>query len=143
MNYPTLENEIQLLTDFQERGGVNDISKINAVLSATDIKAYQKVVREIFIEPKLIEFIAKLTAKTRYNADLYVGASPRASLALLTASKALAAIRGRSFVTPDDITFVAKPVMRHRIILTPEKEMEGVTPNDIIDELMKTVEVPR
>lgn len=143
VNYPTLENEVQILTDFQERGGVNDLNSINAVLTVADLKTYQKAVRQVYIEPKLVEFIAKLTAKTRDNVDLYVGASPRASLALLTASKALAAIRGRNFVTPDDITFAAKPVMRHRIILTPEKEMEGSTPNEVIDALMKSVEVPR
>ncbi len=143
VNYPTLENEIQILNDFQDRGGVNDLNTVNAVLSVTDLKAYQKAVRQVYIEPKLIEFIARLTAKTRDNVDLYVGASPRASLALLAASKALAAIRGRNFVTPDDITFAAKPVMRHRIILTPEKEMEGATTNEVIDALMKSVDVPR
>ncbi len=143
VNYPTLENEIQILTDFQERGGLNDLNAVNPVLSVADLKTYQKAVRQVHIDPKLIEFIARLTAKTRDNSDLYVGASPRASLALLAASKALAAIRGRNFVTPDDITYAAKPVMRHRIILTPEKEMEGATANDVIDTLMKSVEVPR
>lgn len=143
VDYPSLENEIQILTDYQHRGSLNNLNDVNAVLSTTELKKYQKATRQVYIEPKLVEFIARLINKTRDNVDLYVGASPRASLALLNSSKALAAIRGRNFVTPDDITFAAKPVLRHRIILTPEKEMEGATTNDVVDALIKSVEVPR
>lgn len=143
VDYPSLENEIQILTDYQHRGSLNNLNDVNAVLSTIELKKYQKATRQVYIEPKLVEFIARLINKTRDNVDLYVGASPRASLALLNSSKALAAIRGRNFVTPDDITFAAKPVLRHRIILTPEKEMEGATTNDVVDALIKSVEVPR
>lgn len=143
VGYPTLEQEIRILTDFQERGGVNDLKKINPVLSAAELKKYQGEVRKVYVEPKLLEFIARIIAKTRDNPDLYVGASPRASLALLNASKALAAIRGRNFVTPDDIIFASKSVLRHRIILTPEKEMEGVSANQVIENFMKNIEIPR
>lgn len=143
VHYPGLEDEIKILSDFDERQGMNDLNTINPVLTAADLKHYQKAVRQVHIEPKLIEFIARLIAKTRDNADLYVGGSPRASIAVLTASKALAAIRGRNFVTPDDIAFALKPALRHRIVLTPEKEMEGTSPNTVIDNLLKSVEVPR
>lgn len=143
VGYPTLEQEIRILTDFQERGGVNDIKKINPVLTAAELKKYQAEVRKVYIESKLVEFIARIIAKTRDNPDLYVGASPRASIALLNASKALAAIRGRNFVTPDDIIFASKPVLRHRIVLTPEKEMEGVSANQVIENFMKNIEIPR
>jgi len=143
VHYPSLEEEIKILNDFHERGGLNDLNDIKAVLNVADLKTYQQAVRRVHIEPKLLEFIARLTAKTRDNVDLYVGASPRASLALLTASKALAAIRGRDFVTPDDITYTTKAVFRHRIVLTPEKEMEGSTANEVIDNIIKSVEVPR
>ncbi len=143
VNYPTLENEIQILTDYQQRGSLNNLNDVDPVLTTAELKKYQKAVRQVYIEPKLVEFIARLIHKTRDNVDLYVGASPRASLALLNSSKALAAIRGRNFVTPDDITFASKPVLRHRIILTPEKEMEGTTTNDVVDALIKSVEVPR
>ncbi|MCW3127576.1 MAG: magnesium chelatase [Bacteroidetes bacterium] len=143
VGYPSLEEEIKILTDFQQRGGINDVKAIQPVLTVSDLKKYQTEVRRVYIEPKLVEFITKVVAKTRDNADLYVGASPRASIALLTASKALAAIRGRNFVTPDDIIFAAKPVLRHRIILTPEKEMEGSSANEVIDSFMKNVEIPR
>lgn len=143
VGYPTLEQEVRILTDFQERGGVNDLKKINAVLTAAELKKYQLEVRKVYIEAKLVEFIARIIARTRDNPDLYVGASPRASIALLSASKAMAAIRGRNFVTPDDIIFASKPVLRHRIVLTPEKEMEGVSANQVIENFMKNIEIPR
>src|SRR5882672_955102 len=94
----------------------------------------------VHIEEKLIEFIAKVVHKTRESKDIIYGGSPRASIAILNASKALAATRGRAFVTPDDILFVIKPVLRHRIILTPEREMEGVTANEVIDQLTRSIE---
>lgn len=143
VGYPTLEQEVKILTDFQERGGVNDLKKISPVLTAAELKKYQGEVRKVYIEPKLVEFIARIIAKTRDNPDLYVGASPRASIALLNASKAMAAIRGRNFVTPDDIIYASKPVLRHRIVLTPEKEMEGTSANQVIENFMKNIEIPR
>jgi MoxR-like ATPase len=143
VHYPDVSDEVKILTEFHERGGLNDLSVINPVMDGNELNAYQQMVRGVHIEPNLIEFIAKLTARTRDNADLYVGASTRATIALLTAAKAVAAIRGRYFVTPDDIVFVAKPVFRHRIILTPEKEMEGIGTNEVIDSIIKSVEVPR
>ncbi|MNL38740.1 hypothetical protein D3C87_1609750 [compost metagenome] len=95
------------------------------------------------VEPKLIEYIAQIVNSTRDNKFLYLGASPRASVAILNASKALAAIRGRDFVTPEDIQELAYPVLRHRIILSPEKEMEGATADDIIKLIVQKLEVPR
>jgi MoxR-like ATPase len=80
---------------------------------------------------------------TRNNSALYLGASPRASLAILTTAKAIAAMRGRDFVTPDDIREVAIPVLQHRVMLTPEKEMEGQTSRDIIMQILQMVEIPR
>ena len=90
-----------------------------------------------------MEFIAKIVNETRNNPSLYLGASPRASLAILRSSKANAAIKGRDFVTPEDIVEMTGPVMRHRIILTPEKEMEGVTADELIENIIKNIEVPR
>jgi MoxR-like ATPase len=91
----------------------------------------------------LVEFIAKIVNETRNNPSLYLGASSRASLAILRSSKANAAIKGRDFVTPEDIVEMAGPVMRHRIILTPEKEMEGVSADELIEQIIKNIEVPR
>lgn len=95
------------------------------------------------MEEKLLEYIAKVVVQTRANKSLFLGASPRASIALLTTSKALAALRGRDFVTPDDIQELAAAVLRHRILLSPEREMEGLSPDDIIKQLLQKVEVPR
>ncbi len=97
----------------------------------------------MIIEPKLVEFIAKIVNATRNNPSLFLGASPRASLAILRASKANAAIKGRDFVTPEDIIEMAVPVMRHRIILTPEKEMEGISADELINQIVTAIEVPR
>ena len=97
----------------------------------------------VHIDANLISYIAKIVNQTRNNSSLYLGASPRASLAILTSSKAIAAMRGRDFVTPDDVKFVAQHVLKHRIILTPEKEMEGITTKDVIKGIMEKIEIPR
>lgn len=143
VQYPSLNEEIAILNGQHGRTQAELVSTTGKILTAGDIKHFRALVQEIIVEPKLIEFIARIIFETRNNAALYLGASPRASLALLRAAKATAAIRGRDFVTPDDIKEMAKPVLRHRIILTPEKEMEGIIPDELIDAILKTVEVPR
>ncbi len=90
-----------------------------------------------------MRYIAELIYETRNNKALFLGGSPRASVAVLRSAKAIAAMNGRSFVTPDDVIKVLPPVLRHRILLTPEKEMEGSTPDDIIQSIIKKIEVPR
>ena len=95
------------------------------------------------MEDNLVKYIAGITNKTRNHGKIYLGGSPRASLSIIKASKAIAAIRGRDFVTPEDIQFVAVHVLNHRLILTPEAEMEGVEAEEVIAEILKTVEVPR
>jgi len=97
----------------------------------------------VHVDQSIIDYIAKIVTSTRNNNSLYIGASPRASLAILKSSKANAAIHGRDFITPDDVKFVAPHVLKHRIILTPEKEMEGILPHEIITKLIETIEVPR
>ena len=90
-----------------------------------------------------MEYIAKIVANTRENSFLYLGASPRASIAILNASKGYAALRGRDFVTPDDIKEAAIPVLQHRVVVAPEREMEGMTGQEIILQILETIEVPR
>ena len=116
---------------------------VQRVLTADEIENYRRQVSGLFIEPKVLEYIAQIVHETRNNKALYLGASPRASVAILKGAKAFAAMRGRDFVTPDDVIAVAPPVLRHRIILTPEKDMEGGTPDEIIEGILKKVEVPR
>ena len=119
------------------------IDGVRKLLSPHDIQHYRSQVQSIIVEPKLVEFIAKIVHETRNNPALYLGASPRASLAILRSARANAAIKGRDFVTPEDIVEMAPHVLRHRIILTPEKEMEGLTTDDLIDTILKSIEVPR
>lgn len=141
--YPSETEEVQILEKFNKLGNEKPLESVQPVLSAEQIAQLRQIISNILIEGKLLQFIAKLVGATRNNKSLYLGASPRASLALLHASKAIGAMNGRDFVIPDDILFVAKPVLRHRIILSPEKEMEGVTTDDVITQIIQTLEIPR
>lgn len=143
VQYPSLQEEINILTAQQGRNQAQLLDQVNKVLNAHELAEYRTLVQAIIVEPKLVEFIARIVYETRNNPALYLGASPRASLAILRASKAIAALKGRDFVTPEDIKEVAAPVLRHRIILTPEKEMEGITADELIDNILKSVEIPR
>ena len=143
VNYPTLEEEIKILNRQQGKTQSQMIEGIRKILSPNEIQHFRTLVQSIIIEPKLVEFIGRIVHETRNNPSLYLGASPRASLAILRSAKANAAIKGRDFVTPEDIVEMAPHVLRHRIILTPEKEMEGVTADDLIESILKTLEIPR
>ncbi len=143
LDYPTLEEEKRILDRYRNNVQSPDLSGIKPVMSAKDIKDVQSTLEKIRMEDQLLKYIAEITYETRNHAKLYLGASPRASLAMLKASKAIAAMRGRDFVVPDDIQYVAYHVLNHRVILTPEAEMEGMTPQDIIQEIIQKIEVPR
>ncbi|HNJ94827.1 MAG TPA: MoxR family ATPase [Ferruginibacter sp.] len=143
VKYPSLEEEISILNGQQGRSQTQMLESVQKILSPVDIQHYRTQIQSIITEPKIIEFIARIVHETRNNPALYLGASPRASLAILRSAKANAAIRGRDFVTPEDVVEMAPHVLRHRIILTPEKEMEGVTEDELIDTILKAIEVPR
>ena len=143
VQYPSLQEEIAILNGQHGRTQLELLNGISKIVSPADVQHFRSLVQSIIVEPRLIEYIARIINETRNNPALYLGASPRASLALLRASKANAAIKGRDFVTPEDIKEMASPVLRHRIILTPEKEMEGITEDELIDSILKSVEVPR
>ncbi|CAN5718908.1 MoxR family ATPase [soil metagenome] len=143
VGYPSFQEEIEILHQQQHNTATDLLAAVQPVLNAADIAHYRSLVRSIVMQPKLIEYIARIVTVTRNNASLYLGASPRASLAIMKASKAMAAIRGRDFVVPEDIIEIIPNVLRHRIILTPEKEMEGNTPDDMIKRIIESVEVPR
>jgi MoxR-like ATPase len=143
VQYPNLQEEIGILNNQHGNTQTELLGQVNRIVSVKEIHEYRALVQSVIVEPRLIEFIAKIVIETRNNPALYLGASPRASLAILRASKANAAIRGRDFVTPEDIVEMASPVLRHRIILTPEKEMEGITADDLIETILKSIEVPR
>ncbi|QEM12640.1 AAA family ATPase [Mucilaginibacter rubeus] len=143
VKYPTLEEEIAIVTQQHQQRTADQLSHIAPVLSAVDINELRKQVRALHVEDKLIEFTAKVIHETRNNKSLQLGGSPRASLAIINAAKAMAAINGRDFVTPDDIIYVVPPVLRHRIMLTPDREMEGITPDIVIAQMIQKIEVPR
>lgn len=143
VNYPKLSEEIALLKGLHQRNNKNDLSLIQPVLSAEQLQEYRSKISEVRLEDEIISYIAQIVEKTRNHHDLYLGGSPRASIAIMTTSKAYAAMNGRDFVTPDDVKKMAAPVLRHRIMLTAEKEMEGSTPDRIIKEIVESVEVPR
>ncbi|WP_010177793.1 AAA family ATPase [Aquimarina agarilytica] len=142
IDYPNLEEEIEILTREHELT-MPKLDKITTSLSQEKIIEFQSVINQIIVEPHLIQYIAAIIANTRNNAFLYLGASPRASIAILKASKAYAAINGRDFVTPEDIKQIAIPVLQHRIIVTPEREMEGITTVQIINDILQSVEIPK
>ncbi|MEM6893715.1 MAG: MoxR family ATPase [Bacteroidota bacterium] len=143
VDYPSLEEEVEILERKHEQKGAIEEDLIGAVLTAKQIAEYQSKIKEIVIEKNLITYIASIVNNTRTNANLYLGASPRASIALMEASKALAAIQGRDFITPEDIKKVAAPVLAHRIILTPEREMEGLTAHEVVRQIVESIEIPR
>ena len=120
---------------------VNEV--VNPVLNGDQINNLRRQIKNILIEEKLLLFIAKLIHQTRNHKSIYLGASPRASLAVMNASKAIAAMQGRDFVVPEDIREVVIPVLRHRIILAPDKEMEGVTEEEVIKQIIQAMDVPR
>lgn len=143
MKYPTLSQEEQIMLRYRDDFKSPDLKDIRSVFSASELKDVQKLIVGIKVEMSIINYIAKIVIDTRQHGRLFLGASPRASLAILKAAKTLAAIRGRDFVVPDDVQFVATHVLNHRVILTPEAEMEGLTAEDVIQEILKKVEVPR
>lgn len=143
IDYPKLDEEIAILQRENALQNREKLENVKQVLSQADILKYQGVVKQIVIEPQLIEYIARIVTNTRENAFLYLGASPRASIAILNAAKGYAALRGRDFVTPDDVKESAIPVLQHRVVVAPEREMEGLTSEQIIKQIIDTVEIPR
>ncbi|MDQ7949827.1 MAG: MoxR family ATPase [Pedobacter sp.] len=143
VKYPSLEEEIAILNRQHQLKTADQLNEIQPVLSVEQIKSLRSIIKSLFVEEKLLAYAAQIVHETRNHKSLYLGASPRASLALVNGAKAIAAMAGRDFITPDDIVKVAAPVLAHRIMLSPEKEMEGITTADIVAQIIKKIEVPR
>ncbi|HEU4574065.1 MAG TPA: MoxR family ATPase [Chitinophagaceae bacterium] len=141
--YPTEEEEFQLLLAFHKLGNQKVLDSIRPVLTAEKVAVLRQQIKSLVIEERLLQFIARLVQQTRNHKSIYLGASPRASLAIMHAAKAIAAMHGRDFVTPEDILEVVPSVLRHRIILSPDKEMEGITEDEVIKQIIQSMEIPR
>jgi MoxR-like ATPase len=143
IDYPSLDEEIIILQRENALQDRDKLGNIKPVLTREAILQYQSLVKQVVAEPQLLEYIARIVTGTRDNAFLYLGASPRASIAILNASKGFAALNGRDFVTPDDVREAAVPVLQHRVVVAPEREMEGLTSPEIIRQIIDGIEVPR
>ncbi|MBT2161710.1 AAA family ATPase [Zobellia barbeyronii] len=143
VEYPSLEEEVLIIKTHHERKGAIVKELINGVLTPEQLAGFKANIQEVIVEEKIIKYIAEIISKTRNHPHLYLGGSPRASIATLNAAKAFAAISGRDFVTPEDIKKTLVPVLNHRVILTPEREMEGMTTESVIQMITESVEIPR
>ena len=143
VDYPSLEEEKLILKRFQSDFQSKVTEEVQPKIKPEDISRFSALVEAVHMKEELIDYIAEIVHNTRFNGDLYLGASPRASLSIMKAAKAITAMRGRDFVIPEDIQFVLKPILNHRMILSAEKEMEGLEIEDVIDAIVSSVEVPR
>ncbi|MCU0450427.1 MAG: MoxR family ATPase [Bernardetiaceae bacterium] len=143
VGYPALDEEAKILEDYHLRGHQNDLQQITPLLSAEQVARFRGIAHKIHIEPNLLRYIAQIVHQTRQDPFIYLGASPRASIAIMAGAKAYAAIRGRDFITPEDVREIAPHVLRHRIVLTAEKEMEGTETDEVLRQLIDRIEVPR
>ena len=138
VSYPTASEEVAILRGNHQRRNLADaLSAVEAVLTAGQLATLRGLVHQVHVEDNLFNYIAQIVQATRANKALYLGASPRASVALLNGAKALATLRGRDFITPEDVQELAPAVLRHRILLTPEREMEGGTADEVITQLVQ------
>ena len=143
VDYPNLEEEVKILETHHERKDENPADLIAAILNPESIVKFRSQVQNVRIEAKIMNYIAEVVTKTRNHPHLFLGGSPRASLAIMNSAKAFAAINGRDFVTPEDIQKSLNPVLGHRVILSPEREMEGMTTKNVVEMITKSIEIPR
>lgn len=143
VDYPSLDEEVKIIASHHDRKSEKPEVLIQTVLQPDKLEEYKTHVHNVLVEEKIIKYIAEIISKTRNHPHLYLGASPRASIATLQAAKAFAAIQGRDFVLPEDVKKALLPVLNHRVILTPEREMEGMTTETVVGMIIESVEVPR
>ncbi len=143
MDYPSPEEEEKILKLYNTQSNFKKLAFIENVISKDEVVSIQRYIESIHVKDDLITYISKLVAETRSDATLFLGASPRASLDLMRGSKAFAAINGREFITPEDIQFLFRPVIEHRIQLTPEAELQGITLGEVSQQIIQRIEVPK
>jgi MoxR-like ATPase len=139
LGYPSMDEELRMLEMLQREHPIN---RLEPVVSAAELLDCQQAVREVYVDPKIRQYLMQIVHDTREQEDLALGASPRASIALFRTAQAMAAIRGRSFVQPDDVKRVAGPVLTHRLILRPESRLRKLTAEHVLNELVAEIAVP-
>jgi MoxR-like ATPase len=143
INYPDVAEENLILENNHNRHNKRDINDIKPVMTAEQVVQFQQTVAQVHVDEKIRNYIVTLIQHTRSHAAIYLGASPRASILLMNAAKAYAAINKRDFVIPEDVQYVIYPLLEHRIILSPEKELEGRTIEDVVKMIVQSVDIPR
>ena len=139
-DYPSLEEEVRILANHDQ---LMENPTVEGIMSLEDVIAIRSEIKKVIIDEKILNYIASITQKTRNSGELFLGASPRASIGIMNAAKVKAVISGRDFVIPEDVQQVAVPTLRHRLILSSEKEMEGVTSDEVIRSTIEQIEIPR
>lgn len=143
MGYPTAEEEVDILKRHLANRELTRLETIQPAITVSELLEMRAMLKDVFIEESLLRYITEIVQQTRTSRAVFLGASPRASVAILNTSKAYAILSGRNFVAPDDIKTVAPAVLRHRLLLTAEAEMEGYTPDKVAERLIDKVEVPK
>jgi len=143
LKYPALDEEKQILRRFHQDFKQAQIASVMGVCTTDMLDECKQIVEKVHIKEELLDYIAEIVHATRTTGELFLGASPRASLAIMKSSKAMAAMSGRDFVTPDDIRQVCLPVLNHRVVLHPEKEMEGKQTENVLLALLEGISTPR
>ena len=146
IDFPEADDEVRMLDEYAAGRRLHDetIAALQPVISGEELlQARRTVMTHVRVEPHIIRYIQELVSRTRRDEAVQIGAGPRASLALLEASRATAALQGRDFITPDDVKSLVAPVVAHRITLSPEAEMEGLALEDLLKRIFDQVEVPR
>lgn len=142
--YPSQQDEVQLLANVQNGFESREIDKMNLTAAPPELLGQaQQEIKAVTVQESLFGYIVQIARRTRDWPSLSLGASPRAAVSLMAVSKAFAAIDGRDYVIPDDVKAAARPVLRHRIILRPEADLEGITPDQALDEVLRAIEVPK
>ena len=136
MGYPSLEEEVDILERHHANASLVKLESLAPVLTKEELLSLRRLIEHVFVDRTLLQYIALIVQQTRTSKAVYLGASPRASVAMMQASKAYALLQGRDFVTPEDIKFVAPYVLQHRLILTAEAEMEGYSPVKVTQRLI-------
>ncbi|MEI6346309.1 MAG: MoxR family ATPase [Bacteroidota bacterium] len=141
--YPSFEEEIEVINRHNLDKNMALLTEISALLSFQNIEEYRNLAKQVYVDDKIVKYIASIIHQTRLDPMIFLGASPRASINVLNASKAFALLRNRDFVSPEDVKFIVPNVLRHRIILTAEAEMEGFNSDSVCKRILDTIEVPK